>query len=328
MNPFVYARAEKPTDAVAAVAADPKAKFIGGGTNLLDLMKEGVEKPGRLIDINPLPLAAIEELPGGGLRLGALARNTEVADHKLVRERYPAVAEAILAGATQQLRNMATTAGNLLQRTRCPYFADIASACNKREPGGGCDALKGHNRSHAVLGVSDQCIATHASDFCVALAILDAVVVVRGPQGERLIPFGDFHLLPGDTPQRETALGHGELIVAVDLPPLPVAARSHYLKVRDRASYAFALVSVAAALDVQGGVVRAARLALGGVGTVPWRARGAEKVLVGAKADAATYRAAAEAAFAGAKPSEHNAFKVELGKRCVVRALETVAAMA
>ena len=328
MHPFVYARTDKPADAVAAATADPKAKFIGGGTNLLDLMKDGVERPDKLIDINPVPLAAIEELPGGGLRFGALARNTDVANHKLVRERYPVLAEALLSGATQQLRNMATVGGNLLQRTRCPYFLDVTAACNKRQPGSGCDALGGFNRSNAVLGVSDKCIATHASDMCVALAALDAVVRTRGPKGERSIPLADFHLTPGDTPERETVLGQGELIISVDLPSIPMAAKSHYLKVRDRASYAFALVSVAAALDVQGGVIKAARVALGGVGTKPWRAVEAEKALVGKQAGPEAYKLAAEAALAGAKPAAHNAFKVELAKRALVRALETVAGMA
>ena len=328
MNPFVYARADKPADAVAGVAAGPKAKFLGGGTNLLDLMKDGVETPDKLVDVNPLPLAAIEGLPGGGLRLGALARNTDVANHKLVRERYPVLAEALLAGATQQLRNMATVGGNLLQRTRCPYFVDISAACNKRSPGSGCDAIGGFNRSNAVLGVSDKCIATHASDMCVALAALDAVVRTRGPAGERSIPFADFYLVPGDTPERETVLAHGELIVGVDLPALPMAAKSHYLKVRDRASYAFALVSVAAALEVAGGKIRSARVALGGVATKPWRAIEAEKVLVGQPVGPDVYKLAAEAAMAGAKPAAHNAFKIELAKRTLVRALETVAAMA
>lgn len=327
MDPFEYVRVERPADAVAAVANRPGTKFLAGGTNLVDLMKERVERPERLVDVNRLPLAAITELPGGGLRLGALARNSEVADHPLVRERYPVLSEALLAGATPQLRNAATVGGNLLQRTRCPYFGDTTWGCNKREPGTGCSALEGHNRSHAILGTSEHCVATHASDMCVALAALGGVVRLLGPTGEREVPFADFHLLPGDTPHRETVLGRDELIIAVDVPAVPFAKRSHYLKVRDRASYAFALASAAVALDVQDGIIRASRVALGGVATKPWRSAEAEQALAGAKADAKAFRAAADAALRGAKTLEHNAFKLELAKRTLARALATAAAL-
>jgi xanthine dehydrogenase YagS FAD-binding subunit len=319
-------------DAQQAVAAivKPQAKFLGGGTNLIDLMKMGVETPAQLIDINRLPLAQIEELPDGkGVRIGALARNSDVAEHELIKTRYPVLSEAFLAGASPQLRNMATVGGNLLQRTRCYYFYDPAfPQCNKRKPGSGCGALEGFNRIHAILGQSEQCIATHPSDMCVAMAALEAIIRVRGPKGEREIKFADFHRLPGNTPERDTNLGPDELIVAVDLPPLPFAARSHYLKVRDRASYAFALVSVAAALDLDSSKkIKAVRLALGGVAHKPWRASQAEKELVGKNADEKTFRAAAEAELAAAKGYKYNSFKIELAKRAMVRALSTVAAM-
>ncbi len=327
MNPFTYTRA---TDGAAALkelnAANGQAKFLGGGTNLIDLMKMGVEHPAKLVDINRLePLAKIEELPGGGMRLGALSRNTEVAEHALIKERYPVLSEAILAGASPQLRNMATTGGNLLQRTRCYYFYDPAfPQCNKRQPGSGCGAIEGFNRIHAILGQSDACIATHPSDMCVALAALDAVVRVQGPKGERQIPFTDFHTLPGSHPENDTTLGKDELITAVDLPAAPWAKQSHYLKVRDRASYAFALVSVAAVVEVEGGKIKRARVALGGVAHKPWRAGEAEQRLVGNKPEEATFKAAAEAALAGAKGYKYNSFKVELAKRAIVRALSTV----
>lgn len=321
MHPFTFARAEKPADAVTAAAADPKAKFIAGGTNLLDLMKEGVERPGKLINVNPLPLAEIAELPEKALvRLGAMARNSDVADSKLIRERFPVLSEALLAGATQQLRNMATVGGNLLQRTRCPYFYDTTAACNKRTPGSGCDAKEGINRSHAVLGTSDSCIATHPSDMCVALAALNCTIRVQGTKGDRVVPFTDFHLLPGDTPHKETVLEHGELITAVHVPFLPSGVKSFYLKLRDRASYAFALVSVAAVMKVDAGKVAECRLAVGGVGTKPWRAADAEKALAGQPANAESYKAAAEAALKGAKGFAHNMFKIELAKRAIVRA--------
>jgi xanthine dehydrogenase YagS FAD-binding subunit len=330
MNPFTYSRASDANQAVAEISAKPQGKFLGGGTNLIDLMKMGVETPGQLIDINRLPLAQIEELPDGkGLRIGALARNSDVAEHSLIKERYPVLSEALLSGASPQLRNMATVGGNLLQRTRCYYFYDPAfPQCNKRNPGSGCGALDGYNRIHAILGQSEQCIATHPSDMCVALAALDAIVRVRGPNGEREIPMTDFHRLPGDTPERDTNLKPDELIIAVDLPAMPFATRSHYLKVRDRASYAFALVSVAAALDLGSNKrINAARLALGGVAHKPWRANAAEKKLLGQEANEKTFHAAAEAELAPAKGYKYNSFKIELAKRAIIRALSTVAEM-
>ena len=329
MNPFTYFRATEAPQAVAELAAKPRAKFLGGGTNLVDLMKMGVETPEQLIDINRLPLAAVEELPEGkGVRIGGLARNSDLAGHPLIQARYPVLSEALLAGASPQLRNRATTGGNLLQRTRCAYFYDPDfPACNKREPGSGCGALQGFNRMHAILGQSEQCIATHPSDMCVAMAALEAVIRVRGPKGERTIAFQDFHRLPGATPDRETNLAPDELITAVDLPAHPFAARSHYLKVRDRESYAFALVSVAAALEIApDGKIKTARLALGGVAHKPWRAAEAEASLAGKPATTENFRAAADAALAGAKGYQHNTFKIELARRTIVRALTTLAA--
>jgi len=330
MNPFAYSRASDANQAVAEISGKPQGKFLGGGTNLIDLMKMGVETPAQLIDINRLPLAQIEELPDGkGLRIGALARNSDVAEHSLIKERYPVLSEALLSGASPQLRNMATVGGNLLQRTRCYYFYDPAfPQCNKRHPGSGCGAIEGFNRIHAILGQSEQCIATNPSDMCVALAALDAIVRVRGPKAEREIPIAEFHRLPGNTPERDTNLGPDELVIAVDLPAMPFATHSHYLKVRDRASYAFALVSVAAILDVDPSKkIKAARVALGGVAHKPWRAEKVEKELAGKKADEKTFRAAAEAELAAAKGYKHNSFKIELAKRAIVRALSTVAAM-
>jgi len=329
MNPFAYSRASDPTQAVAE-AVKPRAKFLGGGTNLIDLMKMGVETPANLIDINKLPLAQIEDRKSQGVRIGALVRNSDLAEHELIKSGYPVLSEALLSGASPQLRNMATVGGNLLQRTRCYYFYDPAfPQCNKRNPGSGCGAIEGYNRIHAILGQSDQCIAIHPSDMCIALAALDAVVRVQGSKGEREIPFADFHRLPGNTPNIETNLQQDELITAVDLPIIPFATRSHYLKVRDRASYAFALVSVAAILDLdQSKKVKAVRVALGGVAHKPWRASKAEESLVGKTADEKTFRAAAEAELAAAKGYKHNSFKIELAKRAIVRALTTVAAMA
>ncbi len=329
MNPFTYSRAADAQQAVQAVSQNPRAKFLGGGTNLIDLMKMGVETPPQLIDINRLPLTQVEELPGGaGVRIGGLARNSDVALHELITSRYPVLSQALLAGASPQLRNQATTGGNLLQRTRCYYFYDPSfPACNKRNPGSGCGALDGFNRIHAILGQSERCIATNPSDMNVALAALDAVVRVSGAKGERTIPIGDFHRLPGETPNIDTNLQADELITAVDLPAMPFAVRSHYLKVRDRASYAFALVSVAAVLDLEGGTIRSARIALGGVAHKPWRAQKAEQTLVGQKADEQTFRAAAEAELANAKAYKYNGFKIELAKRSIVRALSIVAAM-
>ena len=324
MKPFSYTRADSSGAAVAAVNGSRNAKFIGGGTNLLDLMKLDVEQPEQLVDINPTPFAEIEELPDGGVRIGATARNTYAANHPLIRQYYPLLSQAFLSGATQQLRNMATVGGNLMQRTRCYYFYDPATPCNKREPNSGCAALEGFNRIHAILGTSDKCIATHPSDMCVALAALDAVVRVTGGNGDRQIPISEFHRLPGDTPQLDTNLGEDELITAVDLPPSSFAARSYYLKIRDRASYAFALVSVAAAMDIQDGTIRAARLAMGGVAHKPWRANQAEEILVGSASSQEIFEQAAEAALQEAQPRQHNAFKIELAKRAIVRALMTI----
>ncbi len=330
MNPFAYSRATDAQAAIGAVTGNARAKFLGGGTNLIDLMKMGVERPEALVDINRLPLTQVEELPdNGGLRIGALARNSDLAEHPLVTSRYPVLSEALLSGASPQLRNLATTGGNLLQRTRCYYFYDPAfPMCNKRQPGSGCGALEGYNRIHAILGQSDQCIATHPSDMCVALVALDAVVRVQGPQGERTIPIGEFHRLPGNTPNLETNLQPNELITAVDLPAIPFATRSHYLKMRDRASYAFALVSVAAALEIEGGRVKTARLALGGVAHKPWRAHQAEQALAGKTPNDQNFRAAAEAELAAAKGYKYNSFKIELAKRAMIQALGTVAKMA
>jgi xanthine dehydrogenase YagS FAD-binding subunit len=329
MNPFTYYRATSPDAAINSVAA-PHAKYLGGGTNLIDLMKMGVEKPEKLVDVNRLSLARIEELPGnGGVRIGALVRNSDLAEHELIRSRYPLLSEALLSGASPQLRNLATTGGNLLQRTRCYYFYDPAfPMCNKRNPGSGCGALDGYNRIHAILGESEKCIAVHPSDMCVALAALDAVVRVQGPQGERTIPIDEFHRLPGDHPEIETNLQPEELITAVDLPAIPWVKRSHYLKVRDRASYAFALVSVAAALDLDRGAIKQVRLALGGVALKPWRAHKAEQALSGKAPNEENFRAAADAELADAHGYKYNSFKIELAKRAMIQALGTVTKMA
>jgi xanthine dehydrogenase YagS FAD-binding subunit len=328
MRRFTYTRATAVANAVAS-ASRPESKFLGGGTNLLDLMKMGVEDPAHLVDITRVPLATVAP-HGGALRIGAMARNSDVAAHPEVRRRYPVLSEALLAGATQQLRNMATMGGNLMQRTRCYYFYDPSfRECNKRSPGSGCAAIPGYNRIHAILGTSPQCIATHPSDLCVALAALEAVVQVHGPRGDRSIPMADFHRLPGTTPQRDTNLEPGELITAIDLPAMPFAARSHYLKVRDRNSFAFALVSVAAVLDLDaGGTIREARIALGGVAPKPWRSPAAEQALVGKPPGEAAWRAAADELLRGAQPQRDNAFKVDLARRSIARALATTAAMA
>ena len=319
MRPFAYL---KPVDVEAAVlaAAEPGAKFLGGGTNLVDLMREGIERPDTVVDVTGLPFDTVDELPGGGLRIGALVRNSALAADRRVRTRYPMLSQALVSGASAQLRNMATVGGNLLQRTRCPYFYDTASACNKRDPGSGCDALEGFNRGCAILGVSERCIAAHPSDMCVALAALDAVVEVRGTDGTRRVPLTDLHRLPGQTPEIETELAPGDLITAVELPP-PVAANSRYRKVRDRASFAFALVSVAAALQVRDGTVTEARLALGGVAPKPWRAREAERLLVGGPADDGAFRRAADAELASAAVRQGNAFKVALARSTIVATL-------
>ena len=326
MKTFDYTRATSTEEAISAINSIDRAMFLGGGTNLIDLMKEGIEQPDSLIDVTKLALAEIEELPDGGVKIGAMARNSDTANHPLIRQRYPLLSQALLAGASPQLRNMATVGGNLMQRTRCYYFTDTAMPCNKRNPGSGCAAIEGFNRIHAILGASEQCIATHPSDMCVALAALDAVVQVQGSKVEREIALVDFHTLPGDTPEIETALQPGELITAVKLPAVDWANKSYYLKVRDRNSYAFALVSVAAALDIQDDTIQDARIAMGGVAHKPWRAMTAEEVLRGKPANEDTFRQAAETALAGAKTYEHNAFKVELGKRAIFRALSTVAA--
>jgi xanthine dehydrogenase YagS FAD-binding subunit len=328
MKSFDYVRPATVREAVTAAAA-PGAVYLAGGTNLLDLMKGGVSAPDRLVDITHLSgLDRIEELPDGGVRIGASVRNADLAHDRNFARRYPVLAEALLSGASAQLRNVATVGGNLLQRTRCAYFYDPSSACNKRNPGSGCDAQGGDNRLHAVLGWSTSCIATHPSDFCVPLVALDAVVEIEGSAGHREIPLEAFHRLPGDRPERETGLEPGEMIVAVRLPAEAArfAANERYLKVRDRTSYAFAVVSAAAALRLEAGVIADARLALGGVALKPWRAREAEKILIDARADAALFRRAADAALAGAKPSGDNIFKIELARRVVTRALALAAA--
>jgi xanthine dehydrogenase YagS FAD-binding subunit len=327
MNPFRYERAADARAAVAALAAAPNGAFLAGGTNLVDHLRLGVAHPELLVDITHLPFDRIEPLPDGGVRIGALVRNSDLAADRTIRQRYPVLAQALLAGASGQLRNLATTGGNLLQRTRCVYFQDVSKPCNKREPGSGCSAREGYHRELAILGTSPACIATHPSDMAVAMVALDAVVRVLGPNGERTIPLVDFHRLPGDTPERDTVLAHGELITAIDLPPLAFAARSRYRKVRDRASYAFALVAVAAALAVtDDGMVRDVRLALGGVAPKPWRAWKAEAVLRGAPATAQTFARAAEAELADAQPLPGNAFKVPLVRHTLVRTLLDLAA--
>jgi xanthine dehydrogenase YagS FAD-binding subunit len=322
MEPFTLKQASDLSAVLQEVGVTAGSKYIAGGTNLVDLMKMYVETPSVLVNINSLPLHKIESLKDGGVRIGALVRNSDLAYHPMIQERYPVLSQALLSGASPQLRNMATTGGNLLQRTRCPYFFDISFACNKRRPGSGCSAIGGYNRSHAILGVSDKCIATHPSDMCVAMAALDARIRVQGRNGERVIPFAAFHLLPGETPEKETALEPGELITAVDLPPLPASARSHYLKVRDRASYEFALASAAVVLVMENGSITSARLALGGVATKPWRAIKAEQLLRG-KPSEELFNAAADAALEGARPQAFNAFKIELTRRTIVRALNT-----
>ncbi len=321
MNPFRYERASDASTAVAMLAQAHEGSFLGGGTNLIDLMKLGVAQPQLLIDISHLPYNQVELLSDGSVRIGAAVRNSDLAADRTIRARYPMLAQALLAGASGQLRNLATTGGNLLQRTRCVYFQDISKPCNKRDPGSGCPAREGYHRNLAILGASEACIATHPSDMAVALVALDAVVRVLGPNGERTIPLTSFHRLPGEEPQRDTMLEHGELITAVDLPPLTFATHSHYRKVRDRASYAFALVSVAVAIDVADGIVQDVRIAFGGVAHVPWRARKAETVLRGAAATEEVFRRAAEAELADAQPLRGNEFKVPLAHNILVRTL-------
>ena len=332
MEPFVYTRA---SDSAAAIKAGARAstaqqgaevRFVAGGTTLIDLMKLDVERPSQVVDINHLPLADVERQPGGGLRIGALVRNADLARHPEVVRDYAVLSLALLSGASGQLRNMATTGGNLLQRTRCVYFRDTAMPCNKRAPGSGCSAREGYNRSLAILGTSEHCIATNPSDMNVALTALEAVVVIKGPKGERQVPIGEFFLLPGDTPERENVMQPGDLITHVLLPPPRPGARSHYLKLRDRASYEFALASAAVVLGVDGGAIAHARVALGGVGTRPWRSPEAEAALQGKPANAATFAAAAKAALRDAQPQSQNGFKVELAQRCLTAALATAVA--
>lgn len=326
MNPVSYARPADVAEAIREVASEPGARFIAGGTNLVDLMKYDVERPTRLVDITRLPgLDRIEALPGGGLRIGALVRNSDLAHDAQVASGYPLLADAVLAGASAQLRNSASTGGNLLQRTRCYYFYDTATPCNKREPGSGCPAIGGVNRLHAILGASGSCIATHPSDMCVALAALEAVVQVSGPAGERAVAFADFHLLPGEHPERETVLARDEIITAVDLPAPRFGPHTTYLKLRDRASYAFALVSVAAAIEFDGDRIGQARIALGGVAHKPWRDVSAEAMLAGKLPTDAQFALAADRVLGGAVPHEHNAFKIELARRAIVRALRQAA---
>ena len=327
MNRFSYARPASVAEAISEIAADPAARFIAGGTNLVDLMKYDVERPTKLIDVTRLPgLDQIEPTQQGGLRIGALVKNSAAAIDARVAQDYPLLADAILAGASPQLRNAASMGGNLLQRTRCYYFYDVAVPCNKRAPGSGCPAIAGTNRIHAILGASASCIATHPSDMCVALAALEAVVNVSGPQGDRAIPFAEFHLLPGAHPERETSLAADEIITSIDLPPPQFAQHYTYLKLRDRASYAFALVSVAAAMTMDGDRIGTARLALGGVAHKPWRNQEAEALLAGQSPGPALFREAADLILRGAAGHAHNAFKIELARRAVIRALGQAAA--
>src|SRR6185369_10439725 len=331
MRIFEFIRPPDPATAVAVAAQSKTAqqgadvRFMGGGTTLIDLMKLNVETPARVLDINRLPLDKIEVMPEGGLKIGATARNSDLAYHAKVQSDYSVLSQAILQGASAQIRNMATVAGNLLQRTRCVYFRDTAMACNKREPGTGCPAITGHNRTLAIFGASEHCIATNPSDMCIALAALEATVHIQGTQGTRAVAFGDFHVLPGNTPQRETVLEPGDLITHVTLPPPVSGSKHNYLKLRDRASYEFALVSAGVVITIEGGNVTRARIALGGVGTKPWRSPEAEAALVGQTAKQANFRTAAEAALRDAKPRSENAFKVELATRCLTHALQTAA---
>jgi xanthine dehydrogenase YagS FAD-binding subunit len=322
MRPFKYSKASDAGQAAKAVSANQEASFLAGGTNILDLMKEDVARPAELVDISRLNLTQIKASKSGGISIGALAKNTDTANHPLVRQNYPLLSQAILAGASGQIRNMATNGGNLMQRTRCPYFYDVAMPCNKREPGAGCGALEGINRMHAIFGWSEKCIAVHPSDMCVALAALDATVKVQDADGkERSIPFTEFHRLPVDLPQKDNTLNHGELITSIEIPKNNFAAKSYYVKVRDRASYAFALVSVAAALEMNGSKIKQARIAMGGVAHKPWRALEAEKFLAGKDATDSNFIEAANMEMKNARGFEHNKFKIELGRRAIVRAL-------
>jgi len=321
MRPFKYSRANDAANAVQTVSANATASFLAGGTNILDLMKEDVARPTELVDVTKLNLVQIKSA-NGGVSIGALAKNTDTANHPLIRGNYPLLSMAILAGASGQIRNMASNGGNINQRTRCSYFYDVAMLCNKREPGTGCSALEGINRMHAIFGWSKECVAVMPSDMAIALAALDAVVKVQGKDGkERSIPFVEYHRLPENTPEKDNNLMHGDLVTAIELPKNNLANKSYYLKVRDRASYAFALLSVAAALETDGDTIKQARIAMGGVAHKPWRALEAEKFLMGKAATEANFKAAADAEMKAAKPLEHNAFKVELGRRAIVRAL-------
>src|SRR5438270_847996 len=331
MNTFEFIRPADPATAVATAAQAKTAqqgadvRFVAGGTTLLDLMKLNVETPARLLDINRLPLDKIEATPDGGLKIGATVRNSDLANPPTAQRDYAVLSQAILSGASAQLRNMATTAGNLLQRTRCVYFRDTAMPCNKREPGNGCPAITGSNRTLAILGTSEHCIATNPSDMCVAMAALEATIHVQGSKASRAIPIADFHVLPGDTPHRETVLEPGDLITHVTLPAPIAGSKQIYLKLRDRASFEFALASAAVVITTAGGNVTRARIALGGVGTKPWRSPEAEAALVGQRANEANFRKAAEAALRGAKPQSENGFKIELAKRCLTHALQMAA---
>ncbi|RZL82789.1 MAG: xanthine dehydrogenase family protein subunit M [Rhodococcus sp. (in: high G+C Gram-positive bacteria)] len=325
MIPFDYERATDVDGAVSTVTGDPRASFLAGGTNLVDHMKLGIAEPRLLVDVSRLPLGDVDDLPGGGLRIGAAVRNSDLAAHDVVRARYPMLSRALLSGASGQLRNLATTAGNLLQRTRCVYFQDVTTPCNKREPGTGCSAIGGYVRYHAILGASEHCVAVHPSDMAVAMTALDGVVVVRDTSGERRIPLSEFYRLPGDRPDLDTVLAHGDLVTAVELPPPPAGNRSAYRKVRDRASFAFALISVAAELTVADGSISSARIALGGVAHRPWRATRAEEVLVGATPTDDTFAEAAAAELAAAQPLPGNEFKVALTRRVLVSVLRSLA---
>lgn len=324
MNQFLYTRVTTQKAALQAIAKDETATFLAGGTNLIDLMKSGVTAPGRLVDINNLPFDKIEQR-AGGLRIGALVRNSDLSEHEVVIKHFPLLSLALKAGASPQLRNMATVGGNMMQRTRCHYFYDTALPCNKRAPGSGCGAIGGYNRMHAIFGASEQCIAVHPSDMCVALAALNATVIIAGPRGERRIAFTDFHRLPDNTPEKDNTLQKGELILAVDIPDNNFAAHSHYLKIRDRASYAFALVSVGAALHIENNTIQEARLAMGGVAHKPWRLTEAEKALKGQSATEASFQQAAAIAMKGAKAHEYNQFKLTLAPNTIVEALKTAA---
>lgn len=326
MIQFQYVRALTPKGAIDTLAKSTDAKFIAGGTNLVDLMKRNIMTPTKLVDINRIPLKSIEQ-QSGNIRIGALALNSQVADNKLILEKHPLLSQALNAGASAQIRNMATVGGNMLQRTRCPYFYDTALPCNKREPGTGCGALEGFNRMHAIFGISDKCIAVHPSDMAIALVALDATVLVSGPKGERRIPFGEFHRLPGDHPEKDNNLQKNELVTAVEIPDNAFNKHAYYLKIRDRASYAFALVSVAAALNIENNTIKEARLAMGGVAHKPWRLTEAEKSLAGKPVTEESFKHAAEIAMRGAKAYKYNAFKLKLGPNTIVEALKHAAGL-